>query len=804
MIKNYFTTALRNLFRFKSFTIINILGLAIGIAACLLIYLLIRFELSFDNFHSRKERIYRVVSVLKNPDGTGYTAGVPFPVAEGLRLDFPNLENVSSIFGTDVQVSIPDDEGKNEKKYKEENSVYYAEPGIFKIFNFPQIIGEIQSALNEPNTAVLSQSAAEKYFGSIQNAVGKIIKVDNQYIYKVAGVFKNPPVNTDFPLQVVISYSSLKETYIRENLDDWISTWSSAYTFVVLPHGLSPEKFNNDLKSFTKKHKPPEYVKDGLMLQPLSEIHFDNRFGTFTEKTFSYDKINALSLIAVFLLIIACVNFINLSTAQSVNRSKEVGVRKVLGGNRRQITFQFLSETALITILAVALALVITEIVLPYLSNFFKTTLGLGSFNFFEIAGFIFAVIIAVTFLSGFYPALVLSGFNPINALKNKISTGRMKGINLRRGLVVFQFIIAQVLIVGMLVLINQMDFFKNTSLGFNKDAIILVPVPTDSLSNLKINTLKNQLYQQEGISNVSLSTFSPVDNAHWNSDFQFDNSTQKSDFNADLKWADVDYFKTYDIKLLTGRFYSPSDTIREFVVNETFLKKLGIKNPEDALGKEINFWKGAHVGPIIGVINDFHSSSFRKPISPVVLSTWKEVYGLINIKIQPQHLQKTLASIEKLWNNTFPDYIYEYKFLDEKVKNFYESENQLSQLYKIFAGIAIFISCLGLYGLVSFMAVQKTKEVGIRKVLGASVLNITYLFAKEFALLIGIAFLVATPVSYFIMKKWLEDFAFRIEPGIGIFIITIAGSLVIAMLTVSYKAIRAALANPVKSLKYE
>lgn len=804
MIKNYFRTAIRNITRNRSFTIINVVELAVGIASCLLIYLLIRYELSYDNFHLRKDRIYRITSELNSPDGIRYTAGVPFPVAKALRIDFPDLENVSNIFEVDAQISIPADKEKNEKKFKEENSVFYAEPEFFEIFNFPLLAGNKKTALSQPNTVILSQASAEKYFGDWKTAMGKIIKMNNKYIYKVTGIMKSVPINTDFPLQVVISYSSLEETDVGQNLNDWVSTWSNANTFVVLPPGLSPSKFNSDLNAFVNKYKPEEYRKDKLVLQPLSEVHFDGRFGNYNNRTFSHELITALSLIALFLLIIACVNFVNLATAQAVNRSREVGVRKVLGGSRTQLAFQFLSETALITILAVVIALVISEMVLPYLNNFLKTSIYFGFFSATDIIGFLFIITVIVTFLSGFYPAMILSGFNPIRALRNRITSGKTKGVNLRRGLVIFQFIIAQALIVSMLILINQMDYLRNASLGFNKDAVILVPVPTDSLSHEKLSPLKTQLLQQTGIKDVSLSSFTPADNSHWTSDFKFDNSATRSDFNADLKWADADYFKTYDIKLVAGRFYNESDSVHGFVVNETFLKKLGIKNPEDVLGKKINFWKGELIAPIVGVVKDFHSASLRKPISAVVLGPWKSVYELINIKVQPQGIKKTLAAIEKLWNQTFPQYIYEYQFLEAKIESFYNHEDQLSQLYKIFAGIAIFISCLGLYGLVSFMTARKTKEVGIRKVLGASAINIVYLFAKEFVLLIEIAFLAATPISYFIMQKWLEDFAFRAEPGIGIFVVTILGSLILALITVSYKSIRASLTNPVKSLKYE
>ncbi|HVO75091.1 MAG TPA: ABC transporter permease [Ignavibacteriaceae bacterium] len=803
MFNNYFKTALRSLIRNKSFAIINVMGLTIGIASCILLYSLISFEKSYDNFHKDKDRIYRVVSEIKNNDGVRYSPGVPFPVAGGLRNDFPNLEEVASIISADGLITV-EDNLKDEKKFKEESSIYYAEPEFFEIFNFPWIIGNKKTALNKPNSAVLSQAYAEKYFGNWKDAVGKDIKLDNKYIYKIDGIFKNVPSNTDFPLQVIISYTSLNETSIGRNLDNWTSIWSNAYTFIKLPAGLKSAKFNEDLKAFNAKHKPAEYLNQGLMLQPLSTIHSDGRFGNYSNKIFSRGLIVALSLIALFLLLIACINFINLATAQAINRSREVGVRKVLGGNRIQLSAQFLTETAVITFLATALAYALAELVLPHLNNFLKTSAGLNLFRDSNIIKFVLGIAVVVTFLSGLYPAMILSGFNPIKVLKSKIISKPGKGINLRRGLVIFQFTIAQVLIVGTLVVVNQMDYSRNASLGFNKDSVLLVPVPSDSISILKMDALKNKLLQQPGVTNVSFSTFTPADDSRWGSDFKFDNSPERSTFGAELKWADADYFKTYDIRLAAGKFYSESDSVCEFVVNETFVKKLGIKDPEDILGKELNFWDGFLAAPIVGVVKDFHQSSFHQEQRPVVLSTWKEVYGLINIKLQTKQFKETLAGINRIWSDIYPEYLFEYQFLDEKIEDFYQKEEQLSVLYKIFAAIAIFISCLGLYGLVSFMAIQRTKEVGIRKVLGASASNIIYLFSKEFTILIGTAFLIAAPISYLIMQNWLEDFAFRIDISIWLFLIAVGSSLVFAWLTVGYNSIKAATANPVNSLKYE
>ncbi len=804
MLKNYFKIALRTLKRNRNYTIINIAGLSVSIAACLLIFLIVKFELSFDNFHSKKDRIYRVVSELKSPEGIGYTAGVPFPVAEGLRIDFPQLKKVAAIYGTEGQINIINESGQTENKFEMDKGIFYAEPQFFDIFDFGWLAGNPATALFEPNTAVLSEETAEKYFGNWQDAIGKIFKFKNKYIYKVTGILKNIPANSDFPLKIVFSYSSLKFTDIKRNLNDWVSTWGSAYCFVLFPEHFKASGFNSYLIDFVKKHKPPEYVKDGLIVQPLNDIHFDNRFGNFNNKTFSKELITALGLIALFLLIIACVNFINLATAQVVNRSREVGIRKVLGSKRKQLIIQFMLETSLIVIVSFLFAYVIAELTLPGLNKFLQLNLSLNILSDSTTLIFIILTTITVTLLSGFYPAIILSGFNPMYTLKNKTLVKKISGISLRRGLVIFQFAVSQVLIICMFIVISQMDFFKNASLGFNKNEVVLVPVPSDSLSLAKISSVKNQLLQKSFISDVSLSGFSPIDDAHWNSDFMFDNSTKNTDFNADLKWADADYFKTYHLQFLAGRAYEQSDTVREFVVNDALTKKLGFRNPADIIGKKINFWNGEIVAPVVGVVKDFNSHPLKSESGPVVLGSWKAVYDLMNIKITPFNVKETLSYIKNLWETTYPDYIYDYKFLNDKIDNFYKKEDQLSVLYKIFACLAVFISCLGLLGLVSFIAIQRTKEVGIRKVLGASVSQIIFLFSKEFTLLIILAFLIAAPVAYFMMNNWLQNFAYHIKIEVWLFILTVLISVFIAWLTVGYQAIKAATANPVDALKYE
>lgn len=802
MIKNYLKTAFRNIKRNKAYAILNVLGLAVGIGACLLIFLVIQYETSFDNFHKDKEHIYRVATEFHNADGISYSAGIAFPVGNGLRIDFPEIKQVASIYRSPgEQITVEDEAGQPSKKFNEEN-LYFAEPDFFGVFNFPLLSGEAKS-LAEPNNVLLSKTTAERYFGDWKSATGKTIRYNNKDIFKVTGIIENTPANTDFPLDVVISYKTFLNAN-PERITDWVSTYGQHCTFVVLPSSLSQASFDQSLKAFAIKHKTDPQNKNTYVTQPLSEVHFDDRFGNFRRSTFSRELITALTLIGIFLIVVACVNFINLATAQAVNRSKEVGVRKVLGSNRIQLALQFLSETAVITIVSVLIAIALAAVALPFLNQLLETGMTFNLASNPAMITFLVIVSLLVILLSGLYPAMILSGFNPITALKSKITTKMVGGITLRRGLVVLQFTIAHVLIIGTLIVVSQTDFFRNASLGFDKAAVINVPIPEDSLGRSRMDYLRNQLLKSSNIAAASFSFASPSDNANWQSDFSYDHAVKSTDFNANLKWADADYFKLYNLEFLAGRPYYPSDTIREFVVNETLLKKLGIRDPKDAIGKQIDFWDGQLVANIVGVVKDFNAFSLRDPMAPVVLSTWKDVYRIASIKINPGKEKLALADVEKIWNATYPDYAYTYQFLDQKIDNFYRQETQLSQLYKIFAGLAIFISCLGLYGLISFMVVQRTKEVGIRKVLGASAGNIVFLLSKEFTLLIIIAFAFAAPLAWYFMHRWLEDYTYRITPGVGIFLSAIIASVVIAWITVGYRAIKAALANPVKSLRTE
>ena len=762
MLKNYFKTAFRNLWRNKNFTIINISGLAVGMAVCLCIFLIIQFELSFDKFHSKKDRIYRIYTEQQNEDGARPTSGVPYPLPKAIHNDFPSMTASAVYSDRDDQIIIADESNQQSfKKFKEQEGVFFVEPSFLQIFDFPLLAGEYTS-LKDPNTALLTKSTAEKYFGDWKLAIGKTIKRNNKQLLKITGVLADAPQNTDFQLKILASYATIIDQF-RSNADDWQSVASNHGCYFLMPEGMTASSMNTQLVAFTKKYKKEEAERGKQLVQPLTDVHYNGDINNFSDRSVSKALINTMWLIAAFILLIACVNFINLATAQAFNRAKEVAVRKVMGSNRQQLQLQFYSETALVTLFAILLSVGLVVLGLPYISSILELPLTL---SFIKNPGMIFflaLIAVVITLLAGFYPALVLSRFNPVTALKSKMKASRTKGISLRRGLVVFQFVIAQALIIGTIIIVKQMNYFRNYSMGFDKDAIVNINFPDDSTARAKLDYLKNKLSAVDGVKSTSFSFASPADEGNWSSSFRFDHAEKETDWNANLKWADADYLKTYGISLVAGRNINPSDTVKEYLVNETLLKRLGITDPNQALNKEIDLWDEMKF-PIVGVIKDFNAMSLREGIVPILITTMKNFYGTANIKLSTKDINGTLKKVEAVWNEVYPDFVYEQKFLDAKIGNFYNQERKLAELYKIFAVLAIFLSCLGLYGLASFMAVQKTKEVGIRKVLGASVNNIIFLFSKEFLMLIGIAFLIAAPLAYYFMHEWLQDFVYRVN----------------------------------------
>jgi ABC-type antimicrobial peptide transport system permease subunit len=803
MIPIFFKTAWRNIIRQKSYTVINILGLATGTAVCILIFVLIQFHLSFDNFHADKEQVYRLLTEYHHSDTKDvfYGAGISPAIPQGIRVEIPEIAAVVPIYSqNNDQIQVLDAAGQAEKKFKETSRVFATTPAFFKLFNFPLIAGTA-SSLKDPNNALLSQETAEKYFGNWKNAIGKIIKWNNKDLVKITGILAPIPKNTDFQLKVVIAMGTgFTAQYAKST--DWNSTNNSFGCYILIPASVSVAHINNRLRAMVKSHHS-DGVTDSEIAQPLKEVHFDSQAGDFSNITISPQMIRLLWLIACFILVIACVKFINLATAQAVNRAKEVGIRKVLGDNQGQLQLQFLMETFLIVFFSGLLSLLFSMITIPFAGKILDLPLSAALLLQTDVVLFLAVLIVVVTLLAGVYPSLVLSGFNPIDALKSKIAVKSAKGISLRRALVVFQFVVAQGLIICTLIIVRQMNYFNTANLGFVKDAVINVPFPDDSISNTKIDYLKTQLNAMNGVEQASFSAGVPTgEDAMWGW-FNFDHAPKHTDFYSIFKLVDDHYISTYQLKLVAGRNLSPSDTMREFMVNEALVQKLGIKKPADILNKEIAL-NPKMKGQVVGVLKNYHNRSLKNEDAPMFVTTFKRAYNLANIKLASKGMAATLPAIEKLWNRAFPGNAFEYQFLDERIALMYKQERQLADIYTWFAAVAIMLSCLGLYGLASFMAVQRIKEVGIRKVLGASVSGIVYLFSKEFVALIIIGFLIASPVAWYLMNKWLQDYTYRIQIRWDIFALSAFVALVIALATVSFQLLKAALANPVKSLRSE
>ncbi|WP_153798717.1 ABC transporter permease [Foetidibacter luteolus] len=814
MFQNYFKTAFRSLTRNRDYTIINIAGLAVGIAVCLTIFIIIQFQTSFDNFHSKKDRVYRVLTEYHHAGAADISYGkdVPFPMPGALKTAFPEIEEVAPVFASsDDQLLVPGDNG-TVKTFKEAKGVFFTGPSFFKMFDYPLLAGSYES-LKEPNNVLLTKEVAEKYFGDWKTAMGKTVKLEaggfifehGTEVLKVSGILATIPANTDFQLKVVVTYGSSFTGSIIEKSTDWGDRANAGFgCFIMLPPNVPADNFNRQLQAYARKVVPAGN-KDSYVVQPLTEVHYDTQTGNYSNKTISRQLLNVLWLIAAFILLIASVNFINLSTAQAVNRAKEVGVRKVLGGNKFQLQFQFIIETFLIVTGAVVLAVAVAIFVMPYVNQLLELSLSFNVLTNPAIILFLLTVTLAVTALSGFYPSIVLSRFNPVNALKSKLTVNTAKGISLRRGLVVFQFIIAQALIIGTFIIVKQMSYFMDQPIGFDKEAIINVPFRVDSLRISRLDYLREKLLSVNGVQNVSFSSNTPVEDANdiW-STFKFDRATKEADFKVITKFADDEYVSAYKLPLIAGRNLKPSGYTQEFLVNESLVKSLGFNKPEDILNKEISIWGDRIKCPVVGVLKDFNNRSFRHDLAPLLITTNNTMYSQAGIKMATANISATLESVKTICEQTFPNFVYEYRFLDDKIDSFYKQENQLAQLYKIFAAIAILLSCLGLYGLASFMAVQRLKEVGIRKVLGATASNIVYLFSKEFIVLISIAFVIASPIAWYFMHQWLQDYVYRIKISWWLFATGGLVAVVIALATISFQAIKAAMANPVKSLRTE
>jgi putative ABC transport system permease protein len=798
MLKSHFTIGWRNLTRNKAYSVINIAGLALSMSCAILIFVLVQHHLRFDNFHSDSDRIYRVVTELHR-DVIAYQSNVPSPLGKFIRTEQTFAEKVGRIY-TEEEVLITLRSGDNVVKFSETKGVAFTEPEFFDIFNFPLVHGQKSTALSEPNTAIITESTRRKYFGE-KDAIGETLWLRNRTPLTITGILKDLPSNTDIDVGIFASFSTLQsvDPWMADDIGGWGGIRDGMKCYVVLKPNASPGAAEALLAPYVKRFRPKSKNVHHYKLQPLADVHFNALYGGAMEKR----NLWILAIVGTFLIVTACVNFVNLATAQALRRSKEVGVRKVLGSMKLQLFSQFILETALITFFGIALAVMLAYSICPSVNALFNLQLSVNIFTNSLLLLFIVGLTVAVTLLAGYYPSMVLSGFKPVTALKGKVTQQQAGGFNTRRTLIVSQFAISQVLIIGMIVIMNQLRFARTSDLGFEKDAIVMVSMGESDNPGIA-NTLKGEFARIPGIEQVSLCFAAPADDNEWGNSIRFDNDPEEVNFRTSIKMADADYLDLFDLDLAAGRNVTPSDTVREMIVNEALVRKLGLASPEEALGKMVAANGGSMKGPIVGVLKDFHDKSFHQEISAILLTTYLPDYEYYAVKLNLAEARSSLAAIEKLWVAHHPDQMFEAEFLDDRIAQFYETEATILKLIQIVSFIAIFIGALGLFGLVSFMVAQKTKEVGIRKVLGGSVQHILWLFGKEFVRLIMVAFMIAAPIGWWAMSTWLQDFKFQIDLSPWMFLLAIGSSLFIAACTVSYQVITTALMNPVTSLRAE
>ena len=808
MIKNYLLITLRNFARNRTYTLINILGLSIGISSCLIIFLIVSNELSFDKFHSRYDRIYRVVVEGKTASGNDYGSTTPYPLTKAFRNDFPNVPLVTQLH---VQEDVLMKVGAEKSRIR---YALFADSLFFEVFDFKVLSGNPRVDLAVPGKVFLTKTLADKL--STDGKRVTTIKLDNKLDLEVAGIVADPPANSHISFTMLVSMPSLSKDFNGFPIDNWGLT-SAGYNYLVLPENLAPEKLEEDfLKFVVKYHSPEDAARKKFKLQPLREIHFDKQYteNPGTSSNADMNDLIVMGVLGVFILSIACVNFINLATALAIKKSKEIGIRKTLGARRSQLTIYFLAETFLLTVFSVVISLCVVEWLLRWLNNFLQLSLELNLTTDPLLLSFIVLLVFFTTTLAGFYPAIVLSGFNPLAVLKNKISAQGSSGSGVRKVLVVFQFIIAQILIMGTLIMAAQMDYFRHKPLGFDTDAVINVPLPDNAKE--KIHSLKTRLESNTAVKNVSLSLGAPTSGTNFTTGHFLSDKGPTERHTVQIKPVDLSYLETYGMKMVAGRWFTEAEerAILEaddpwkanfnYIINEAGARRLGFASPADIVGQKITTGLNDINAEIIGVVGDFHTSSLHQAIEPVIMIVLPQFYYDAGIKVNAKDLSSTIAFIERTWLEVYPDYNFEYEFLDDHLAKLYERDDRTFTLFKVFAGISIFIGCLGLYGLISFMASQKLKEVGIRKVMGASVASIMILFSKEFVKLIIIAFFIAAPLAYYFMNQWLEGFAYRISIPWYVYIIGVVSTLVIALLTVSYRSAEAARSNPADTLRTE
>lgn len=804
MLRNYFTIAFRSLLRNKSYTLINILGLALGITTCIVIFLIIRHELSYDKAFTKAERIYRIVRHSTDASGLTKSSITPYPLGPTLKSEFPDILSTQFHFGFESLMTIDEDK-------KRVQNVVFADTSFFDVFGFEVVSGNPKKDLAQPGKIYLTEEFAK----TLPKKDAKHLKLDNLLEFEIAGIVKQPKTPSHIAVNMVASRATLTPALAQKFLGFPFDQWglnSAGFTYVVLPPNVTKENLESRFVPFIKKYYDAEdAARQSYHLQPLSDIHFNTDFDENPGSTStSSTNLIVLAFIGVFILVIACVNFINLATALSVHRSREVGIRKTLGAKQGQLAFQYLGEAILLAACAGVLSLVASQITMPLIASFLEKNITLNVLSDGYLQLFVVGSIFFTALFSGAYPALVLSRLNPVRALKNKINQQSHGSVPMRKLLVVVQFAIAQVLIICTLVVASQLDYFKNKSLGFNKDAVINVNLPDREES--KREAIRNKLMADSDIKDISFSLGAPTSSFNFGTGMFLTAKGNANRYGVNIKPVDTHYKEVYALELVEGRWFTESDekiaNAKEnpewvYVLNETAVKTLGFASPKEIIGQSVTIGFNDKAGPVIGVVGDFNVASLHTEMRPVVMLPFQMAYDA-GIKIATTNTTSVIKKIEEAYNSQYPEYLFEYTFLHDFLDRLYRDDYKMFTMFEIFAGIAIFIGCLGLYGLASFMAEQKTKEIAIRKGLGASVGHIITLFSKEFLILIAIAFAVAVPTAWYFMNQWLQGFAFRIEISWVVFVLGVSATLLIAFATVGYRSLQAASANPVDALKRE
>lgn len=801
----------------KIFSFINIIGLSIGLVCCMLISLYLFNELSYDKYHKNIDRLYQLGTVFRREGDSSRTPNSPAPMAAAMKQEFPEIENTArlmSLFQDDKTLLQYNASNNTSVKSFYENKGYMADASFFQLFDYNFIEGTAPTALTQPNTIVISEDIAKKLFGK-EPALNKVIHVNSstngEYDYVVKGVFRpmDKPSQIDARFFISVAGGDM-EKFMKQQTDMAGNNMFS--TFLLLKPGADPKKLEAKFPAFVDKYigaalKQMGFYKEQFLL-PVKDIHLHADMPFDITQVSSVTYLYILGSIALFTLLIACINFMNLSTARSSKRAGEVGIRKLLGAQKGSLVRQFLGESLLMSFIAFAIALTATTIVLPVFSQLAGRNLSISFRNdWFIILGF-FALSIITGFLAGSYPAFYLSSFQPIKVLKGKISNS-LAAISLRKGLVVFQFIISVVLIIASVVISNQMKYLRSTDLGFVKDQQIIIPLRSTSAKNI-YTSLKNDIRNNPQVASVGATLFYPGIMNPSDLGLYRDGQNVKDAKRVITNWVDETGLQTLGIKAVAGRLFSPdfpSDTANRIILNEEAVKQIGFKSPQEAIDKTVHFdWRGQSFNwTIIGVVKDFHFQDLHVKIEPYGFQLNNEPnYNYIIVHSKAANIKPVLSSIESSWKKLNPNEPFEYSFLDEDFQKNYEAEDRLASIVSVFTFIAIFISCLGLFGLATFSAEQRTKEIGVRKVLGASITSIITLLSKDFIKLVAVAILIASPLAWWVMKRWLQDFAYRININWAVFVITTLTALAIALITISIQAIRAAIANPVKSLRTE